>query len=198
MRLLIVHCHPDPDSFNHAIHRTACEALRAAGHELRCIDLYAEGFDPVFTREEKRTYLADTARNIEGVAVHVEALRWAEGWVAIYPTWFYGLPAMLKGWLDRVWLPGVAFTVAKAKQRRIGGELSNIRLFVGITTSGSPWWWLKLIGDPGRSLLMKGLRPLYARGCRRRWLQLYNMNHVTEPERLAFLERVDRELRALR
>ena len=51
MRLLIVHCHPDPDSFNHAIHRTACEALRAAGHELRTIDLYAEGFDPVFTRE---------------------------------------------------------------------------------------------------------------------------------------------------
>ena len=88
--------------------------------------------------------------------------------------------------------------MSKAKQRRIGGELSNIRLFVGITTSGSPWWWLKLIGDPGRSLLMKGLRPLYARGCRRRWLQLHNMNHVTEPERLAFLARVDRELRALR
>ena len=105
---------------------------------------------------------------------------------------------MLKGWLDRVWLPGVAFTVAKAKQRRIGGELSNIRLFVGITTSGSPWWWLKLIGDPGRSLLMKGLRPLYARGCRRRWLQLHNMNHVTAPEREAFLARVERELRALR
>jgi putative NADPH-quinone reductase len=96
-----------------------------------------------------------------------------------------------------VWLPGVAFTVAKAKQQRIGGQLSNIRLFVGITTSGAPWWWLKLIGDPGRSLLMKGLRPLYAKGCRRHWLQLYNMNHVTEAERAAFIERVRKELSAL-
>ena len=92
----------------------------------------------------------------------------------------------------------MAFTVAKAKQRRIGGELANIRLFVGITTSGAPWWWLKLIGDPGRSLLMKGLRPLYARGCSRRWLQLYNMNHASAAEREAFLARVRRELTALR
>jgi putative NADPH-quinone reductase len=198
MRLLIVFCHPDPESFGAAIYRTACDALRSAGHELRCIDLYADGFNPVFTLEEKRSYLGDTARNIAGVAPHVEALKWAEGWVAIYPSWFYGLPAMFKGWLERVWLPGVAFTVAKAKQRRIGGELSNIRLFIGITTSGSPWWWLKLIGDPGRSLLMKGLRPLYARHCQRHWLQLCNMNHVTADERDDFLQRVYRELSALR
>jgi NAD(P)H dehydrogenase (quinone) len=183
LKLLLVFCHPDPDSFGAALRRTAVQALHAAGHELREIDLYAEGFDPVFTAAEKRSYLGDTARNIEGVAAHVEALRWAEGWVVVYPTWFYGAPAMLKGWLERVWLPGVAFRIATAKQRTIGGELGNIKLFVGITTSGSPWWWLKLIGDPGRSLFMKGLRPLYARRCRMRWLQLYNMNHVTPQDR---------------
>ncbi len=197
MRLLVVFCHPDPDSFGAAIFRTATDALRAAGHELRVIDLYAEGFDPVFTRDEKRSYLTDTAKNIAGVASHVEALRWAEGWVAIYPTWFYGLPAMLKGWLDRVWLPGVTFQVASAKKRTIRGELGNIRRFVGITTSGSPWWWLRVIGDPGRSLLMKGLRPLYARGCRLTWLQLHDMNHVTAADREAFLAKVDRTLRTL-
>lgn len=197
MRLLVVFCHPDPESFGAAIFRTACDALRAAGHELRIIDLYAEGFDPVFTREERRTYLTDTAQNIAGVAHHVEALQWAEGWVAIYPTWFYGLPAMLKGWLDRVWLPGVTFQVATAKKRTIRGELQNIRRFVGITTSGSPWWWLRVIGDPGRSLLMKGLRPLYARGCRMTWLQLHDMNHVTAADREAFLAKVDRTLRTL-
>lgn len=197
MRLLVVFCHPDPDSYGAAIFRTATDALRAAGHELRVIDLYAEGFDPVFTRDEKRSYLTDTAKNIAGVARHVEALQWAEGWVAIYPTWFYGLPAMLKGWLDRVWLPGVTFQVASAKKRTIRGELRNIRRFVGITTSGSPWWWLRVIGDPGRSLLMKGLRPLYARGCRMTWLQLHDMNHVTAADREAFLARVDRTLRNL-
>jgi putative NADPH-quinone reductase len=197
MRLLVVFCHPDPDSYGAAIFRTACQALREAGHELRIIDLYAEGFDPVFTREERRTYLTDTAQNIAGVAHHVEALQWAEGWVAIYPTWFYGLPAMLKGWLDRVWLPGVTFQVATAKKRTIRGELQNIRRFVGITTSGSPWWWLRVIGDPGRSLLMKGLRPLYARGCRMSWLQLHDMNHATAADREAFLAKVDRSLRLL-
>lgn len=197
MKLLLVYCHPDPQSFGAALRRTAAEALRHAGHELREIDLYAEGFDPVLSPAEKKTYLTDTQRNIAGVAAHVEALQWAEGWVAVYPTWNYGLPAMLKGWLDRVWLPGVTFRIAPAKQRTIRGELQNIKLFVGITTSGAPWWWLKFIGDPGRSLLMRGLRPLYAARCRMRWLQLYNMNHVTQAEREAFLARVRRTLEAL-
>jgi len=194
MRLLLLFCHPDPNSYGAALRQAAAGALRTAGHELREVDLYAEGFDPVFTQAEKQSYLPEPAKNIAGVAAHVDALRWAEGWVAIYPTWFYGPPAMLKGWLERVWLPGVAFTVAKMKQGRIGGELHNIRLFVGITTSGSPWWWLKLVGDPGRSLFMKALRPLYARRCRMRWLQLYNMNHATQAEREAFIARVEREL----
>ena len=164
---------------------------------MREIDLYAQGFDPVFSAAEKRTYLNATEQNIAGVADHVDALRWAEGWVVVYPTWFYGPPAMLKGWLERVWLPGVSFRVAVARQRTIGGELRNIRRFVGITTSGSPWWWLALIGNPGRSLFMRGLKPLYAKGCRMKWLQLYNMNHVTQAEREGFLVKVRRELAAI-
>jgi len=197
MRLLLVFCHPDPASYGAALRDTTLAALQAAGHELRQIDLYAECFDPVFSAAERGSYLSDTASNIAGVAAHVDALRWAEGWVVIYPTWFYGAPAMLKGWLERVWLPGVSFRIATAKERTIGGELKNIRLFVGITTSGSPWWWLKVIGDPGRSLFMKGLRPLYAKGCKMKWLQLYNMNHVTQAEREAYLQRISRELSAL-
>lgn len=197
MKLLLVYCHPDPESFGSAIRHAAVQALAAAGHELRQIDLYAEGFDPVMSVDERRSYLTDTASNIAAVAPHVEALRWAEGWVVIYPTWYYSMPAMLKGWLDRVWLPGVSFEVAAARQRTIAGKLKHIRCFVGITTSGSPWWWLKAIGDPGRSIFMKGLRPLYARGCRMKWLQMYNMNHVSAAEREAFLDRVRRELATL-
>ncbi len=197
MKLLLVFCHPDPHSFAAAIRDTAQAALRGAGHELHLIDLYAEGFDPVFSADERRSYLSDTAQNIAGVAAHVQALRAAEGWVVIYPTWFYGAPAMLKGWLERVWLPGVSFHVAAAKQRTIVGALHNIRLFVGITTSGAPWWWLKLVGDPGRSLFMKALKPLYARRARMKWLQLYNMNHLTQVEREVFLARVKLTLQAL-
>lgn len=194
---MLVYCHPDPESFGSAIRHTALAALRAGGHEVREIDLYAEGFDPVMSAAERRSYLTDTQQNVAAVAPHVEALRWAEGWVVVYPTWYYSMPAMLKGWLDRVWLPGVTFEVAAAKQRTIAGKLKHIRCFMGITTSGSPWWWLKVIGDPGRSIFMKGLRPLYARGCRMKWLQLYNMNHVTAADREAFLARVRRELSTL-
>ncbi len=197
MRLLLVFCHPDPASYGAALRTTAVEALTVAGHELREIDLYALSFNPVFSADEKRTYLSATEHNIANVAEHVDALRWAEGWVVVYPTWFYGPPAMLKGWLERVWLPGVTFRVAVAKQRTIGGELRNIRRFVGITTSGSPWWWLTLIGNPGRSLFMRGLRPLYAKGCRMKWLQLHNMNHVTQAEREGFLAKVRRELASI-
>ena len=117
--------------------------------------------------------------------------------MVVYPTWFHGAPALLKGWLERVWLPGVSFRIAAGRQRTIGGELRNIRLFVGITISGSPWGWLKLIGDPGRSLFMKGLRPLYAKRCSMKWPQLHDMNHVSAAERVAFPARVRRELAAL-
>jgi NAD(P)H dehydrogenase (quinone) len=196
MRLLLVHCHPDPQSYGAALARTAAEALRAAGHELRWIDLYASGFDPVLSADEKRSYLPDTGRNVGAVAEHVAALRWAEGFVVVYPTWYYGPPAMLKGWFERVWLPGVAFTVAKARWRPVEGGLKQIRLFVGITTSGSPWWWLRWIGDPGRTLFMRALKPLYARGCRMRWLQLHDMNHSTAEQRARFLARVRRTLEA--
>jgi putative NADPH-quinone reductase len=93
--------------------------------------------------------------------------------------------------------PAARLLPASARQRTIGGELRNIRRFVGITTSGSPWWGLRLIGDPGRSLFMKGLKPLYAKGCRMRWMPLHRMNHLTAQDRSAFLAQVRRELSAL-
>lgn len=194
MKLLVVYCHPNPESFNAAICATALNALRAAGHEVKLIDLYAENFNPVFSRRERETYLTHTQENVAGVADHVSALQNCEGLIVIYPTWYYGPPAMLKGWLERVYLPGVAFGLSGTRHKPIAGKLNNIRLFVGITTSGSPWWWLKMVGDPGKSLFMKGLRPLYARMCKTLWLQLFSMNYVTEAERKAFLAKVERKL----
>ena len=194
MRMLVVYCHPDPHSYAAALRHAAVEALLAAGHHVREIDLYAEGFDPVLRAAEKHSYVDETRKNIAAVSLHVEALRWCEGWVVIYPTWYYGVPAMLKGWLDRVWLPGVAFQLPERSGRVIRGELAHVRAFVGITTSGSPWWWLKCVGDPGRSLFMKALRPLYAPRCRMRWLQLHDMDHTSKSARQAFLARVRSEM----
>ena len=197
MRCLVVFCHPSETSFGAAILDTARTALRGAGHELRVIDLYREGFDPVLSPDEWRSYLSDTAQNIAALSDHVEALQWAESLVLIFPTWMYGPPAMLKGWLERVWLPGVAFEIPSGRRKRAVGLFSNIRRFTVVTTSGSPWWWLRVIRDPCRSLFARGLRVLFHRRCRVLWLQLHDMDHTNDRRRRAFLKRVRTKLAAL-
>ena len=100
MKTLVVHCHPNPDSLSAALYRTAVESLTHAGHELRATDLYAEGFNPTLSREEREAYLVNPQLIEARVQPHVDALRWAEHLVFVYPTWFYGPPSMLKGWLE--------------------------------------------------------------------------------------------------
>jgi NAD(P)H dehydrogenase (quinone) len=190
LRTLVVYCHPDPASFNAAVFQTAREALVQAGDEVRCIDLYAERFDPVMTLDERAAYLTNTGLIEARVQPHVDAIRWAECICFIYPTWFYGPPAMLKGWLERVWLPGVAFLPPPKKGARATPGMRHVKRLIGITTSGSPWWWLRVMRDPGRALFTRGLRALFAPSCKTVWLQLHNMNNVTQQDREAFLRKV--------
>ncbi len=191
MRVLVVHSHPDPESYNASLCRTTMETLASAGHEVRLIDLYAEGFDPVLSREAWRAY-EDAARNAEGVESHVEALRWCEALVLVYPTWWYGLPAMLKGWLDRVWNPGVAFILTR--DGPIQPALRHIRKFGVVTTCGAPWWLTQLVGAPGRNLLLRGCRILMAKGCRTLFLAHYRMDESTPETRARFRARVERAM----
>ncbi len=197
MRCLVVFCHPDPESFNAALFRAAREALEQAGNELRCIDLYAECFDPVLSRAERAVYNTNPALIAAHVQPHVDALDWAEHLVFIYPTWFYGPPAMLKGWLERVWLPGVAFESPTVKGEAPRAALGHVRRLTVVTTTGSPWWWLKLMGDPGRTLFARGLRVLFARRCQTTVLQLHNMDNVTREDCTRFLNKVSSTLGAM-
>lgn len=198
MRVLMVYCHPVEGSFNSAVRDRALAALRAGGHQVDLVDLYREGFDPVLSTAEREAYLADTAWVLARVQRHVDLLKAAEGLLFVYPTWYYGPPAMLKGWLERTWLPDVAFTVPRQKGERPGPGLRHVRWLACITTSGSPWWWLQMIRDPGRMLFVRGLRALMARRCKVTWLQLFSMNNVTEVDRTKFLDRVERVLAAVR
>ncbi len=197
MRLVLVVAHPCPASFGATLQAAAAASLRAGGHELRLRDLYAEGFDPVMREAEWRAYFENPGATAAVLADHVDDLLWAEGLVLIYPTWWYGPPAILKGWFERVWLPGVTFEVPKGKLGRVTRKLDNIRLFAVVTTSGSPWWWLRLIRDPGRNLFLRGMRPLLHPRCRVIWRQLHAMNHATSAERGQFLTQVSDTLRRL-
>ena len=196
MKLLIIYCHPDPGSLNAALLKSVQAALTGR-HEVKVIDLYAEQFDPILTLEERTAYLDNTALIAARVQPHIDLLRWAEGLVFVYPTWFYGVPALLKGWFERVWLPGVAFLPPARKGATARPGMQHIRLLIGVTTSGSPWWWLRWIGDPGKAFLLRGIRAICAPLCKTKWLQLHNMNNVTLADRERFLARVTKTFRAI-
>ncbi|MCR5855429.1 NAD(P)H-dependent oxidoreductase [Mesorhizobium sp. J428] len=192
MRILLVYCHPVPESFAASIRDEAIASLEARGHEVRLLDLYAIGFDPVMGAEERRRYNHLPAEH-HPLPEHIAHLRWAEGLVFVYPTWWYGLPAMLKGWLDRVWAPGVAFSMPEPNAK-IGPLMTHIRLLGVITTCGAPMWWSYVVGHPGRRTITRGIRALCARRCRTFFMAHYLMDSSTDTTRRNFLAKVRKKL----
>jgi NAD(P)H dehydrogenase (quinone) len=142
MKCLLVISHPLKDSLNAALAETAATALRESGHEVRIRNLYEQGFQPALTPEERRSYYSEF--NASGVAAETEELKWTEVLVLVFPTWWFGMPAMLKGWFDRVWIPGIAYDHAP-DMGAILPRLHDLRKTVAITTLGSPWWIDRLV-----------------------------------------------------
>lgn len=105
MRVLIVLAHPDPASFNHALAGAVADALAGEGHEVSLRDLYAEGFDPVLPAGE-----IPSACELSGdLGAWCQEVSSAQGIVVVHPNWWGSPPAILKGWIDRVIRPGVAY-----------------------------------------------------------------------------------------
>jgi putative NADPH-quinone reductase len=192
MRVLVVYCHPDPESFTAAIKAVAVDALTAAGHEVEVADLYAEGFDPVLSLDERRGYHT-AGVNEAPVAAEIARLRRAEALVFVYPTWWYAQPAMLKGWLDRVWVPHATFGMPE-NGKPILRKLTNIRVMAVVTTLGAPFWWWRIMGEPGRRILLRGIGMLCHPRVRRHWIALHDMDATTPDQRDVFLVRVRREM----
>ena len=189
MRILVIYCHPVETSYAAALRASVLEGLADGGHEAVTLDLYGEGFAPVLSREERLLY-RDTTRNSDGVEAYTRQLREVQGIVLVYPTWWYGMPAMLKGYFDRVWLPGVAFDIAR-DGRLTTGRLGHIRRLAVVTTCGATWWLTRLyLGDPARRLVKRGLRPLCARDCRVDWYAHYDMDRATQAGLAGFRNRV--------
>ena len=188
MRILVVFAHPLDDSFAAALRDTVVETLRGCGHTVDLCDLYKQAFDPVLSKQERRIY-KDTSENARNVTEHVQSLQQAEGIVLVFPSWWYGMPAILKGYFDRVWLPGVAFEFGPQAIRPL---LTGIRLFGVVTTTGAPQWFTRFyMGNPSRKVLMRGLaRLMVAPRAERFWLALYGMENASVAKRRAFIERV--------
>lgn len=187
MRVMVLHAHPDPESYNAALFRLVTARLAAAGHEVDICDLYAEDFQPVLTRAERVGYHAIPA-NRGSVEAWVQRLEAARALVLVYPVWNFGLPAILKGFFDRVFLPGVSFRMVDG---RVRPNLQHIEKLTVVTTYGGPRWRAFLVGDPPRKLATRVLRALIRPAGPVHYLAHYDMNRSTDATRTAFMARVD-------
>lgn len=190
MRVLYLYCHPVEDSFHGALRARALAGLARAAHEVDMVDLYADGFDPVLRADERRRY-HDTALNRTGLEDYARRLLAAEGVVVQFPVWSFGPPAMLKGFVDRLFIPGVAFDLSDpANVRRMLGY----RRLAGITTYGRPWTRAVAVGNPPRKWVMRYFRLMSRRWVKAEYHALYHMNVADEARRGAFLDKVERAM----
>ncbi len=179
MKCLLVIAHPSPDSLNAALAETAAEALRKAGHDLTIRNLYEQGFQPVLSAMELKEIAAGAAP--AAVAVEAEELRNAEALVLVFPTWWFSLPAMLKGWFDRVWAPGVAYELTE--KGLLAPRLSKLRCALAITTLGTPWWidWL-VLRRPVKRVLKFAMLKTCAPKARFEFLAFYGCDSLQAPQ----------------
>jgi putative NADPH-quinone reductase len=187
MKVLYLFCHPLPESFHAAIRDEALAVLKAAGHEVDLLDLYAEDFDPVLSEAGRRRY-HDTAVNQQGLEPFIARLRAAEALVVQFPTWSFGPPAMLKGFFDRMFMPGVGFDISNPAAVR--PLLTHIRSITGIVTYGRPFWYALWMGDPPKRIVMRYLWWFTGWKAKRRYLALYHLNIATADQRAGFVEKV--------
>lgn len=145
MKVLVILGHQHQGSFCHAIAQTAIEQLKGAGHEVVYHDLYAEGFDPVLLHDE----VPKTATVDPVVQKHCDEVRAADGYIIVHPNWWGMPPAILKGWIDRVFRQGVVYAFGPNGV----DELLKGRRALVLTTSNTPRdVEVKVFGDPLENL----------------------------------------------
>jgi NAD(P)H dehydrogenase (quinone) len=188
-RALVLFAHPCPESFSAALHETVVSTLIGRGWEVDDCDLNAEGFNPVLTEAERRGY-HDVATNQAPVQSYVDRVMRAQALVLVFPVWNFGYPAILKGFFDRVFLPGVSFRIENGV---VKANLTHIRKLAAVTTYGGARSRAFLAGDPPRHVVKRALWGV-TRPDKLRYLALYDMNRATDVQRGRFLSTVKTEM----
>jgi len=177
MRCLVVVAHPNGQSLCHALAAQALATLNACGHEARLEDLYDRRFSAALTASERASYYGPRYDKtaVEG---ECERLLAAEGLVLCFPTWWFSFPAILKGWFDRVWAPGVAYDHAD-DLGPIRPRLGNLRRALAVTSLGAPWWVDRLVMHrPVRRVLKSAIVGTCAPACRFDMLSIYRAERL--------------------
>ncbi|TGN98394.1 NAD(P)H-dependent oxidoreductase [Burkholderia sp. USMB20] len=155
MNVLIVYAHPEPRSLNGALRDFAVEHLEAAGHAVQVTDLYAMNWKAAFdaddvtdrapdarfdpARDSKRAFETGTQR--DDIAREQDKLKWADAVILQFPLWWFSMPAIMKGWVERVYAYGFAYGVGEHSDLHWGdrygeGSLAGKRAMVIVTTGG--------------------------------------------------------------
>ncbi len=192
-KALIVLAHPALQSLSRKFAEDANRALEAQGATVHLIDLYVENFLPSLTASERASHYSGSPET-QGIGDHAELLTTATTLVLVFPTWWFGMPAILKGWIDRVFLPTIAFDHA-ADFGPIKPRLTNLRRVLVITTLGSPAWidWF-VMRRPVRRILKTAIFGLCAPQAQFAMLSLYGAEKPTMSQIEAFTGRIAKSL----
>lgn len=190
MRVLVIHAHPVETSFSRSLYTAALEALRSSGHTVDAMNLYEEGFEATMSREERLLYHEVPDNLTPAILPYVERLRAAEAVVFIHPVWNYGYPAILKGFFDRIFIPGVSFVLEDGKLRPI---LEKQKV-VFVTSYGGDRLRTMLMGDPPRRLARRWAWATFGTPRPPKYLALYSMDRQSEAGLKGFIDKVRREL----
>lgn len=196
MKVLVVLAHPSQESFVSFLSSEVIVQLKTGGHEIRHHDLWAEDFSPVFTPYERLNHVGDVAEKLRALPElqqHIEDLQWCEALVLVYPTWWSGQPAMLKGWFDRVLMNGVAWVLPEGAAR-IRPLLTNVRHLIVVTTHGSGKFVNALEGESGKRTVFRSVRLMLHRRVRCEWIAMYGIDNATPLQRQKFSGRVRRRI----
>ena len=157
MRIFIIYANPTVSSFGAALHQVVIGALRARSHHVDDCDLYAERFDPVLSPQERSDY-HDPVKNRVQVSAYADRLLAAEALVLIYPVWNEGFPAIMKGFFDRVFIPGVSFRIDKNGEAT--PNLEKLTRIGAVCTYGASRLSTLLLGDPPRRVVKRLVRAM--------------------------------------
>lgn len=187
MKISVILAHPDKNSFNHAIADTAVEELQKHGHEVRFHDLYEEEFDPLLPPEE----IASDSLLPGEIETHCDEIAAADGVIVVHPNWWGQPPAILKGWVDRVIRPGVAYEFLEGDSGEgVPNGLLNAKAALVLNTSNTETQReKKVFGDPLEAIWKDCIFDLC--GVESFYRRMFNIVVVsTEEERAQWLREV--------
>ncbi|GGO74708.1 NAD(P)H-dependent oxidoreductase [Bowmanella pacifica] len=189
MNTLVVVAHPLDNSLCAHLAAQTIAHLKRQGHQVEVKNLYLEAFQPALTQTERQSYYQPEFDD-SLLAQDIAQLKRAESLVLVFPTWWFGFPAILKGWFDRVWAPGHAYDHA-SDLGAIQPRLQHLKEMKVVTTLGSPWWVDRLVMfRPVRRILKTALLGACAAKCRFSMLSLYQSEKVDKQRIEAFVKKI--------